>query len=465
MIKETTRMTGTVKWYDQKKGFGFITPDIKGNDVFLHHTALKSDNSNRFIPGERISFTIQNQEKGIAGLEVERFQDPKESPQRPAENYNFKFKELDLCPEILRAVSDLGYKTPTPIQAQTIPTILEGQDLLGCAQTGTGKTAAFALPILQRLSNPNKKRHSRHIKALVLSPTRELAIQIENNFNLLGKYTSLKTTVIYGGVGQNPQVKALQSGVDIVVATPGRLLDLERQGHLDLSHIEIFVLDEGDRMLDMGFIHDIRSIIEIIPKENRQTLLFSATIPREIKLLSNTILRNPLEFTISPENPTLESINQGAFFISKTKKQILLEQILSDHTITKALVFTRTKHGANRIVKNLTKKRILADVIHGNKSQTARQAALKSFRIGKIRVLVATDVASRGIDVIDISHVIQFDLPDVPETYVHRIGRTARAGAKGTAFLFCEYEQKKELREIEKFIQMRINIIKNPCLS
>ena len=300
----------------------------------------------------------------------------------------------------------------------------------------------------------------REISVLVVAPTRELAIQIKDSFNIYGKYTGLRNTVVYGGVGQNPQVKKLQQGVDILVATPGRLLDLIRQGHINLGYVNFVVLDEGDRMLDMGFIKDIRTIINYIPK-NRQTLLFSATIPPEVKKLANSILNTPIRIDISPEQPTLESLKQSVFLISKNKKQALLEKLLFDKSIKRALVFMRTKHGANRVVKILKRKGIRTDAIHGNKSQTARQNALQSFRTGAIRVLVATDVASRGIDVDEISHVIQFDLPNEAETYLHRIGRTARAGAGGIAYAFCEENQLPKLKEIEKLIRMRLKIVKN----
>ncbi len=466
-------MTGTVKWYNEKKGFGFITSDMNSEDVFLHHTALQPHEDVHIATGDRITFTIQKQEKGLAALEVKRLAEENELMRSDQVVIDIKFTDLGLKPEILRAIRDAGYVNPTPIQAQAIPIVLKGQDLLGCAQTGTGKTAAFALPTLQRLDktpdnqnrsnvvNNIKKQLLRRVKVLVLSPTRELAIQIGDNFRIYGKYTGLRSTVIYGGVGQNPQVKKLQQGVDIIVATPGRLLDLIRQSYINLSHVEVLILDEGDRMLDMGFIHDIRSIVKMVPHKNRQTLLFSATIPREIIKLAKNILHDPIEINISPEQPTLEIIEQSAFFILKEKKQALLEYLLADSTITRALVFTRTKHGANRVVKKLQRRRIRADSIHGNKSQSARQNALKNFRTGKIRVLVATDVASRGLDVDNISHVIQFDLPDASETYLHRIGRTARAGLGGTAFAFCEENQHQQLREIEKLIRMRVKIVQN----
>lgn len=482
MLNKTQRMTGTVKWYNREKGFGFITSDMNSEDVFLHHTALQQHEDVYFVPGDRITFKIQKQEKGPAALEVKRLAEENKMLQSVQENKivqsdqvctGIKFADLDLNPELLHAIRDAGYVSPTPIQVQAIPIVLKGQDLLGCAQTGTGKTAAFALPTLQRLSktpgdknrsnvvNNNKKKLIRRVRVLVLAPTRELAIQIEDSFNIYGKYAGLRSAVIYGGVGQNPQVIKLQQGVDIIVATPGRLLDLIRQGYIKLNQVEVLILDEGDRMLDMGFIHDIRTIIKMVPQKNRQTLLFSATIPREIIKFAQSILQNPIEINISPEEPTLEIIEQSAFFISKEKKQALLEYLLTDSGVTRALVFTRTKHGANRVVKKLQRKGIRAEAIHGNKSQTARQNALKSFRTGKSRVLVATDVASRGLDVDNISHVIQFDLPDVPETYLHRIGRTARAGAGGTAFVFCEENQRRDLKEIERLIRMHVKIVKN----
>lgn len=487
MIKELERTTGTVKWYDEKKGYGFITSDMSGKEIFLHRTALPLYDDADMETGDRISFKIQYQQKGLAALEIERLakniEEPIEEEEIPEMEVIHEFKEiqvkqekkpsviigtdnkftdLGLIPELLHAIEDAGYVEPTPIQAQAIPIVLNGQDMFGCAQTGTGKTAAFALPILQHLNSLSKNKTKRQIKVLVLSPTRELAIQIADSFHSYGKYTELRTTVVYGGVGQNPQVNALQRGVDILVATPGRLLDLTRQGHINLSHVNVLVFDEGDRMLDMGFIHDMREIIKLVPRNNRQTLLFSATIPREVIILAKDMLHDPVHINISPEQPTLEIIDQTVFIVSKQKKQKLLEHLLKDSKISRALVFMRTKHMANRVVKRLKTRGINAEPIHGNKSQTARQAALENFRTGKTRVLVATDVASRGIDVDDISHVIQFDLPDVPETYLHRIGRTARAGAGGTAYAFCEEAQKKQLKDIEKYIQMRLKISKTP---
>ena len=471
MLKETQRMTGTVKWYNEKKGFGFITLDSDGKDIFLHHTALQPNEDNNITSGDCLTFTIKPQKKGLAATEVTRLEEAVQSriskKNKPLKykqiDSGLKFADLDLDSKILQAVIDSGYEAPTPIQAQAIPIILNGKDILGCAQTGTGKTAAFALPILQRLvsrKNNNNMKTKRKISVLVVAPTRELAIQIKDSFNIYGKYTGLRNTVVYGGVGQNPQVKKLQQGVDILVATPGRLLDLIRQGHINLGYVNFVVLDEGDRMLDMGFIKDIRTIINYIPK-NRQTLLFSATIPPEVNKLAKSILNAPIRIDISPEQPTLESLKQSVFLISKNKKQALLQKLLLDKSIKRALVFMRTKHGANRVVKNLKKKGIRTDAIHGNKSQTARQKALQSFRTGAIRVLVATDVASRGIDVDEISHVIQFDLPNEPETFLHRIGRTARAGAGGTAYAFCEETELPKLKKIEKLIRMRLKIVKN----
>ncbi|TXT64527.1 MAG: ATP-dependent RNA helicase RhlE [Promethearchaeota archaeon] len=352
---------------------------------------------------------------------------------------------------------------------------MNGRDLLGCAQTGTGKTAAFALPILQRLNkslqnksddgNMKKPRKKRKIKALVIAPTRELAIQINESFNIYGKYTRLRSTVIYGGVSQKPQVQQLKRGVDIISATPGRLLDLMRQGYVDLRFVEIFVLDEGDRMLDMGFIPDIRRIVKNIPHKNRQTLLFSATLPNEIIQLAKSIQNNPIEIKISPEKPTLDIITQAVCFVSKRKKQALLEFLLRDSAFKRVLVFMRTKRSANRIVRNLKRKGINAEPIHGDKSQSARQRALKNFRKGRTRVLIATDVAARGIDVDDITHVIQYDLPDVAKTYVHRIGRTARAGSGGTAIAFCEDQKRSMLKEIENLINMHVKVFKNHPFS
>lgn len=363
------------------------------------------------------------------------------------------FQELNLIDALLRAVHAEGYAEPTPIQTQTIPHVLAGHDVLGCAQTGTGKTAAFALPILQRLQ-PGKHR----LRALVLSPTRELASQIGDSFATYGRYMPYKHTVIFGGVGQSPQVDALRKGVDILVATPGRLLDLMQQGLLRLDSIEIFVLDEADRMLDMGFIHDVKKVLAALPKR-RQNLLFSATMPPTIVELASSFLVNPIHVEVTPHATTVEKINQSVFFVEKGDKRHLLEHLLRDPQVKRTLVFTRTKHGANRVAKQLTDARIHAEAIHGNKSQTARERALANFKSGATRVLVATDIAARGIDVEGITHVINYDLPNIPESYVHRIGRTARAGAEGTAFSFCDQEERAYLRDIEKMIRLRVPVV------
>ncbi len=365
-----------------------------------------------------------------------------------------EFKDLPIIEPIQKALGNLQYTTPTPIQEQAIPPIMEGRDVLGCAQTGTGKTAAFAVPILQRLylkSQAVTNNAKRPIRSLILSPTRELAMQIYESFCAYGKYTGLRFAVVFGGVSQKPQEYALQKGVDILVATPGRLDDLMNQGFINLSNVEILTLDEADMMLDMGFIHAVRKIIAKIPTE-RQTLFFSATMPPEILDLSRTILSNPVRITITPDAPAVEAIDQRIYFVDKINKRQLLLYLLHDKSITSALVFTRTKHSADRVVQELWKGQIRADVIHGNKSQNARQQALKSFKNGAIRVLVATDVAARGLDIDDISHVFNFDLPEVPETYVHRIGRTGRAGNSGIAISFCDIEEKTLLKDIEKLL-------------
>ncbi len=369
-----------------------------------------------------------------------------------------QFQDLKLIQPLLRAVRAEGYAQPTPIQEQAIPNILAGRDIVGCAQTGTGKTAAFALPIIQRLVETHPNRQNRAIRVLVLSPTRELASQIGDSFAAYGRHTSLKHTVIFGGVGQNPQVQAVRRGVDILVATPGRLLDLMNQGVIRLNTIEVFVLDEADRMLDMGFIHDVRRVIKALPTK-RQTLLFSATMPEAIQDLANHILNKPVRVEVTPQATTVEKIDQSVFFVAKNDKRALLEHILQDSVIRRVLVFTRTKHGANKLVKQLDRAQIQAEAIHGNKSQTARERALSNFKTGQTRVLVATDIAARGIDVDDVTHVINYDLPNEPESYVHRIGRTARAGASGIAFSFCDDEERKYLRDIEKLIRLRVPVM------
>lgn len=367
------------------------------------------------------------------------------------------FKDLKLIPQILSAVEKEGYTSPTPIQAQAIPIVLEGRDLLGCAQTGTGKTAAFAIPVLQTLHQRHEERRHRHIKVLVLTPTRELAIQVADSFATYGANLPLKTTVIFGGVSQVPQVQALQKGTDILVATPGRLLDLISQGYINLKDISVFVLDEADRMLDMGFIHDVKKVVALLPHA-RQTLFFSATMPAEIQKLADTILRKPEKVEVTPVSSTAETVKQEVFFVEKADKRKLLEWILTDKTLARVLVFTRTKHGADKVVKDLRKAGIAAEAIHGNKSQNARQRALNSFKDSTIRVLVATDIAARGIDVEELSHVINYDIPEVPETYVHRIGRTGRAGASGIALSFCTQEEKPDLLGVEKLIKQKIPV-------
>lgn len=374
-----------------------------------------------------------------------------------------RFEELKLIDPLLRAVHAEGYTEPTPIQVQAIPHVLQGKDLLGCAQTGTGKTAAFALPILQRLSAA--PRNERFIRVLVLAPTRELATQIGESFRVYGRNTGIKQTVIFGGVGQNPQVDAIRRGVDVLIATPGRLLDLMGQGLIKLDRIEVLVLDEADRMLDMGFIHDVRRIINAVPRK-RQTLLFSATMPPEIQQLANNILINPVSVAVTPVASTVEMIQQSVYFVEKQDKPALLEDLLRDKTVKRVLVFTRTKHGANKVVKQLERARVVAEAIHGNKSQTARERALANFKSGATRVLVATDIAARGIDVENITHVINYDLPNEPETYVHRIGRTARAGASGFAWSFCDTEEREYLRDIERLIRLHVPVAAdNPYAS
>lgn len=367
------------------------------------------------------------------------------------------FKELGLIEPILMALFEEGYTNPTPIQEQSIPIVLEGKDLLGCAQTGTGKTAAFTLPIIQLLSaKPVEKR--KRIKSLIVTPTRELAIQIAESFNAYGRHTQLNCTVIFGGVGQGPQVTALKSGVDVVIATPGRLLDLMNQGFISLREVEIFVLDEADRMLDMGFVNDVRKLLAVLPKK-RQSLFFSATMPPEIVQLANSILHHPEKVTVTPVSSTVEIIDQSVYLVDKVNKNALLVEVLKNPAIKTALVFTRTKHGADKVVQLLTKNNIIAEAIHGNKSQNARQRALSNFKEQSTRVLVATDIAARGIDVDELAHVINFDIPNIPETYVHRIGRTGRAGAAGTALSFCDFEEKAYLADIEKLIGKKVPVI------
>ena len=380
------------------------------------------------------------------------------------------FKTLRLIQPLLNAVRSEGYTIPTAIQQKAIPHVLEGRDLLGCAQTGTGKTAAFALPILQRLhgeaTNPASSGHAkaanrrRAIRALVLTPTRELAAQIGESFGVYGRHTPLRHTVIYGGVKQGAQTRALRRGVDILVATPGRLLDLLNQQLLSLRDVEIFVLDEADRMLDMGFIHDIRRVIEQLA-DRRQTLMFSATMPRDIRTLSDSILDKPVRVTVAAESPAADTVDQSLYFVDPRSKSALLEHLLKDPQITRALVFTRTKHGADKVVRRLSRAAVVAEAIHSNKSQNARMRALANFKGSKTRVLVASDIAARGLDVDDISHVINYDLPNVAETYVHRIGRTGRAGARGQAITFCCEDQRGDLREIERLLGNAIPVLQH----
>lgn len=378
------------------------------------------------------------------------------------------FNELQIIEPILKALINEGYSIPTPIQEQAIPILLKGRDILGCAQTGTGKTAAFSIPIIQKLyekrdvavvnTGRNSKKQRKNIKALVLTPTRELAAQIGDSFSSYGKFTSLKHTVIYGGVRQRSQTDAIRNGVDILVATPGRLLDLVNQGHVNLRHIEFFVLDEADRMLDMGFITDIKRVIDLIP-QNRQTLLFSATMPSEISSLAESLLNNPVKVEVTPAEATVDLIDQYLYFADRGDKTPLLIDLLNDDDVESALIFSRTKHGADKLSKSLTRAGINCDAIHGNKSQNARQKSLLDFKKKRTRVLVATDIAARGIDINQISHVINYDLPEAAETYVHRIGRTGRAGYSGVALSFCDSGELGMLKSIQKLIGKDINVV------
>lgn len=375
------------------------------------------------------------------------------------------FDNLNLIAPIKKALADEGYTIPTPIQAEAIPVMLDGKDIFGIAQTGTGKTAAFAIPILQKFHLQSKPGSNRVIKALICTPTRELAVQISESFTAYGRHTNIKNTVVYGGVGQLPQTNALKKGVDVLIATPGRLLDLMEQGFINLDHLQIFVLDEADRMLDMGFIHDIRKIISKLPVK-RQSLCFSATMPPDILKLAQTLLRNPVKVEVTPQATTVEIIEQSVYFVDKINKRRLLSHILKDPEVRSALVFTRTKHSADRVVRELHQCKVSAQAIHGNKTQNVRQRALNDFKQGIIRVLVATDIAARGIDIEDLSHVINYDLPNVPETYVHRIGRTGRAGAGGIALSFCDIEEKPYLKDIQRLIGRKIPVIKeHPFVS
>lgn len=372
------------------------------------------------------------------------------------------FQQLGVIDPILQALSAEGYTNPTPIQEQSIPILLKGKDLLGCAQTGTGKTAAFAIPILQHLylkqQNSQDQRGRRKIKALIVTPTRELAIQIGESFSVYGQHTGIKNTVIFGGVKQGAQTKILDRGIDVLVATPGRLLDLIGQGFISLKDVEYSVLDEADRMLDMGFIHDIKKLIALLPAK-RQSLFFSATMPPDIVALSRKILGNPEKVSVTPDQTTAEKVEQVVYFVSKPGKTKLLIHLLDSLDMGSVLVFSRTKHGANKIVKLLDRAGVSAEAIHSNKSQTARQRALGNFKSGETKVLVATDIAARGIDIDELSHVVNYDLPNISETYVHRIGRTGRAGLSGIAISFCDDEEKAFLRDIEKLIKQKIKVI------
>ncbi|MEK7414141.1 MAG: DEAD/DEAH box helicase [Planctomycetota bacterium] len=371
------------------------------------------------------------------------------------------FDQFGLSAPILSAVLAEGYTTPTPIQVQAIPPVMLGRDLVGCAQTGTGKTAAFALPILHRLSLV-PPRNNRQVRCLVLAPTRELAAQIGDSFRAYGKGQHLRHTVIFGGVGQNPQVQSLRTGVDVLVACPGRLLDLIQQGHCRLDHVEVLVLDEADRMLDMGFLPDIKRIVQRVPAQ-RQTLLFSATMPREIRELARGLMKDPVEVAVVPVATAAETVAQSVFHVSKAQKQALLTQLLNGPGVDRVLVFTRTKHGADKVVRKLSMSGIRAEAIHGNKSQNHRIRTLDGFKKGAIRVLVASDIAARGLDVDGITHVINFEIPNEPETYVHRIGRTGRAGASGTAFSFCDNDERAFLTDIERTMRMKVPVAPLPA--
>jgi ATP-dependent RNA helicase RhlE len=369
------------------------------------------------------------------------------------------FNELRLIDPLVDALGKLNYTTPTPIQVQSIPHLLEGKDIFGCAQTGTGKTAAFALPILQLLNQSGNK--SNHIKALILAPTRELALQIDKSFEDYGKNLGLRHAVIFGGVNQNTQVNAIRRGLDILVATPGRLLDLMNQGFIKLNSIEYFVLDEADRMLDMGFIHDIKKIIAKLPTQNRQTMFFSATVTPEIMKLANTLLKNPVKVSVTPVSTAAEMVQQSVFYVQKEDKRSLLKHVIQSNSIQHALVFTRTKRGADRVAKELNKNGIKAEAIHGDKSQNARVRALDGFKLRKINVLVATDIAARGIDVDKLTHVINYEIPETPETYVHRIGRTGRAGESGIALSFCSLDERDYMKDINKLIKKNIQVVEH----
>lgn len=373
------------------------------------------------------------------------------------------FNELNISKAVLKALEEKDYTTPTPIQQKAIPVALTGRDILGLAQTGTGKTAAFAIPIIEQLkTNIPRRGEKRPIRSLILTPTRELAIQIEEAFSDYGKYTGLRHTVIFGGVKQNAQVKALEQGTDILIATPGRLLDFIGQGIIKLNGIKIFVLDEADRMLDMGFIHDIRRLLPLLPQK-KQTMLFSATMPKEVEKISKSLLNRPARVEVAPVSSVVDTIDQYLYYVEKPDKIDLLVNLLNWKKQERILIFSRTKHGADNIARKLTKRKISCEAIHGNKSQNARQAALSNFKSGKTRIIVATDIAARGIDVQDLGVVVNYDLPDVAETYVHRIGRTGRAGHSGVAFSFCTQDEQSMLKEIQKLTGKKLNKIAIPA--
>jgi len=380
----------------------------------------------------------------------------------PTEKYRYSdsqpmhFKELNLIPPIIKAINKAGYEQPTEIQYQSIPHILKGNDIIGCAQTGTGKTASFAIPILQLLQHHDVAHKG--IRTLILTPTRELAIQISENFKMYGAFLPLTHTAIYGGVPQNKQIALINKGVAILIATPGRLLDLISQGCVNISKIEILVLDEADRMLDMGFVNDVKKILKKVP-EKRQTLFFSATMPSDIRKFAQSILNNPKEINVTPVSSTAQTVQQSVYFVEKDEKLNLLVSILEDQSIKRSLIFSRTKHGADKLVRKLTKAGISAAAIHGNKSQNARQKALDDFKKSTIRILIATDIAARGIDIDELPHVINYELPNVPETYVHRIGRTGRAGSLGVAVSFCATDEKKDLNNIQKLIGFKMPVV------
>jgi len=371
------------------------------------------------------------------------------------------FAELDLIEPLQRAVLEAGYTHPTPIQLQAIPHLLKGRDLLGCARTGTGKTAAFSLPILQRLVEANRKPAPRSPRVLVLAPTRELAAQVAESFNTYGRHLRISTTVIYGGVGQTPQVRTLARGVDVLVATPGRLVDLMGQGHVRLDQVEMLVLDEADHMLDLGFLPDVKRVLAAVPRR-RQTLFFSATMPPPIAKLADGILKDPIKVVVTPPSSTVELVQQHVMHLSRSEKGSALTHLLSAPEVERTIVFTRTKRGADRVAKRLNQDGIRSEAIHGNKSQNNRERTLDGFRTGRVRVLVATDIAARGIDIDDITHIVNYELPNVPETYVHRIGRTGRAGATGVAISLCDEEEREFLRDIEKLTKRPLDVMNRP---